>query len=853
MKHAVSGVMQRFRQMLAIGDAGEQSDVVLLQRFSTKADPAAFEVIVRRHGPMVLGVCRRLLRDPADADDAFQATFAILMRKASTLSHPELLAGWLFQVAFRTARKARSIRLRRRSRQMPLLDVPVEASIADVMWRELQPIFDEEVNRLPEKLRLPVVMCFLEGRTKRSAAQMLGWPEGTFACRLQQARELLRIRLERRGIALSASGLSLALFQGTASATVPAVLVSSTVQSAALIAAGTVITSPVALLTQGVIHSMFLSKLKIVAALVLTAGVIGGGTGWVLNSGTPGSDFAFAAQPGFTLTQNNGGQGTFKVLDPNATFEATDELLVLQKELELAGVKKDQLRLEQQINERIVAEWKKKGDKSLDEKIKAKIEEQLRILMLREQIEAQIAELKAKAEQLKAKRLAEKKKLLDEKRLLEELDKDVRRINELSKSAEGKKLPDEKRLLEAQEKEAQIQRKENERLKRLLEKLKAENEALRLSEMESRRQAEDHRRQIEAEKTHALQLEKLAREEERQARSALEEARRRAKANSEQTHDDQAAEQQRRAEYKAAAVKLKLQEETLAKLKANRDAVPEITLLKAEAELKLAKLEMERALYSLQMTEAKLAVSGKRAPEPKANVDKPVKMVPMDIKEKLTGSLKLGAGVNSDAGTSGSIVVNERNFDIEKTTAEAEEAEATLKLKELQLQRTKQLVEKGFAAQSAVDEAAAEFNKAQAQLQVARVNLAILQQKRQTQPKADQKPGTSQQPYADGQQPLSTGMNPKTKKLLTDLETKYQQLLKLKDAGAVSESTVAETRIALAEVRIKIELQTVIEEREREVRRAKQLFEAGVITQADYTKTVEALKAATKRWTEPLP
>ena len=298
MKQTVGGIIQRLRDVLSVRDAAGQSDGDLVRRFAAANDSAAFEMIVRRHGPMVLGVCRRLLQHGADADDAFQATFAILIRKAGTLSRPEQLAGWLFQVAYRTARRARGNRLRRQSNQLPLLDVAVESPIAEIVWRELQPILDDEVNRLPEKLRLPVVMCFLEGRTKRAAACSLGWAEGTISSRLKRARELLRTRLTRRGVTLSVGATTLALFQGTASAAVPSSLLSTTIHSASLAVAGSALSAPVAALTQGVIQSMFFTKLKVVTALALAIGVFGGGTGWFMSQGSGLGDVAMGGEPG---------------------------------------------------------------------------------------------------------------------------------------------------------------------------------------------------------------------------------------------------------------------------------------------------------------------------------------------------------------------------------------------------------------------------------------------------------------------------------------------------------------------------------------------------------------------------
>jgi RNA polymerase sigma factor (sigma-70 family) len=285
MAQSVGETFRRIGEALAASNAGAQGDAELLQRFTKRSDSAAFTALVRRHGPMVLGVCRRLLRDAADADDAFQTTFVLLARKAGSLGRPERLAGWLFQVAYRTARRARALRARRRECQAPLPEAATDSPVAEIVWRELRPIFDEELNRLPEKLRLPVVLCFLEGRTKRGAARHLGWPEGTFSTRLQQARELLRGRLSRRGVALSTGAFSLALFEGSATAAVPPALTSATVHVASLAAAGAALTGPVAVLTQGVIHSMYLTKLKLAAALVVAVGVLGGGAGWVSQRG----------------------------------------------------------------------------------------------------------------------------------------------------------------------------------------------------------------------------------------------------------------------------------------------------------------------------------------------------------------------------------------------------------------------------------------------------------------------------------------------------------------------------------------------------------------------------------------
>jgi len=176
--------------------AGVWSDRALVERWVAGADPSALEVLVRRHGEMVIGVCRRMLGDTPDADDAFQATFLILVRKAKSLDRPEQVAGWLHRVALRVARKARADRARRQMREVAIVDLaaPTRPEDVQILRQEL----DEELDRLPEKYRLPIVLCELEGHTLEEAAQLLGWPKGTVAGRLSRGRDLLRRRLSRR-------------------------------------------------------------------------------------------------------------------------------------------------------------------------------------------------------------------------------------------------------------------------------------------------------------------------------------------------------------------------------------------------------------------------------------------------------------------------------------------------------------------------------------------------------------------------------------------------------------------------------------------------------------------------------
>jgi len=283
---ALRSAVRRLRAVVTPPALPAGPDAELLRTFAARRDPAAFEALVRRHGPMVMGVCRRVLRDAADTDDAFQATFIVLVRKAGSLRRPDRLAGWLYQVAYRTAKKARSLRLARSRREGELFDVPAGEPPAEVVWRELRPIFDAELSRLPDRLRQPAVLCLLEGHSKADAARTLGWPEGTLSCRLQRARERLRARLAARGLTLSAGALAAALFEGAGAAAVPDWLIESTLRGAwnPAVAAGARV------LADGVTQAMFMTKVKSVAAAVLVAGVVGTGTGVAIvpGSGTGG-------------------------------------------------------------------------------------------------------------------------------------------------------------------------------------------------------------------------------------------------------------------------------------------------------------------------------------------------------------------------------------------------------------------------------------------------------------------------------------------------------------------------------------------------------------------------------------
>ncbi|MCI0378452.1 MAG: RNA polymerase sigma factor, partial [Gemmataceae bacterium] len=200
-KNQPQSLLQYLRHAVARAGAGDVEDAELLERFVGRADPAAFELLLWRHGPMVLGVCWRLLGQEQDAEDAFQAAFLALVRKARSIGKREAVASWLFKVAYRIACRART--LRSKASSTPTLLVPnAQASDAeelanDLLWRDLRPVLDQEIDRLPESYRRLVVLCYLQGKTNDEAARLLGCPRGTVATRLARAREKLRRRLVR--------------------------------------------------------------------------------------------------------------------------------------------------------------------------------------------------------------------------------------------------------------------------------------------------------------------------------------------------------------------------------------------------------------------------------------------------------------------------------------------------------------------------------------------------------------------------------------------------------------------------------------------------------------------------------
>ncbi|MCI0380543.1 MAG: sigma-70 family RNA polymerase sigma factor [Gemmataceae bacterium] len=269
-----SEIIQHVYRAVLVRAGTALTDSQLLEGFVNRRDSAAIAALVRRHGPMVWGVCRRVLDNHHDAEDAFQATFLVLVRKAASITSPELLANWLYGVAHQTALKARATTAKKWARERQVTEMPETAVTEQELWNDLQPLLDQELSRLPDNYRVAIVLCDLEGKTRKEAAQQLGVPDGTLAARLARGRVLLAKRLARHGLIVSGGVLAVVLAQNAALASTPNLVVSSTIKAASLFATGQaaamrVISANVAALTEGVVKTMLLTKLKITIAMFL--------------------------------------------------------------------------------------------------------------------------------------------------------------------------------------------------------------------------------------------------------------------------------------------------------------------------------------------------------------------------------------------------------------------------------------------------------------------------------------------------------------------------------------------------------------------------------------------------------
>ncbi len=270
----LNNVLRHIHNLLA-PPGGSQTDGELLSRFVATRDEASFAALARRHGPMVLAVCRRLLRHEQDAEDCFQATFLVLARKAATVKR-EAVGSWLYAVAYRTSLEARAVNARRRKREKQVSEMP-HPEVMPSEAQDWRPWLDRELNRLPEKYRSAIVACDLEGRSRKEAARLLDLTEGTLSSRLARGRRLLAKRLAPYGLSLPGAALGAMLCESVASAQVPAALVSATTKIAVLVAAGelSAVSASSAILMKGVLKSMFLTKLKLMVGAVMVVTALG--------------------------------------------------------------------------------------------------------------------------------------------------------------------------------------------------------------------------------------------------------------------------------------------------------------------------------------------------------------------------------------------------------------------------------------------------------------------------------------------------------------------------------------------------------------------------------------------------
>ena len=271
-------------QQSSLHHGGAAADAELLGRFVAQRDEAAFEALLRQHGPMVLGVCRRVLHNEADVEDCFQATFLVLVRRAAYIRPRSMVGNWLHTVARNAALKAKAMRnLRHKKEKAAAVEKARKSADHN---HHLEELLDQELESLPDKYRAAIILCDLESLTIAAAATRLGCPQGTLNARLVRGRAMLGKRLLRHGLAVSGTVLATALCQNAASACVPGPLVVSTVQAATLMAAGKAlatgaISAKVVALTEGVLKAMLMTKIKVAITVVLAINLIGAGVGLV--------------------------------------------------------------------------------------------------------------------------------------------------------------------------------------------------------------------------------------------------------------------------------------------------------------------------------------------------------------------------------------------------------------------------------------------------------------------------------------------------------------------------------------------------------------------------------------------
>src|SRR5262249_44076954 len=258
----------------AVPASSEAGDAALIERFLAHQDAAAFEVLMTRHGPMIMGLLRRMCLQEADAEDAFQATFLTLVRKAGSIGKRDSIASWLYKVAFRIALEQRERAKKRQTKEHALTgneQAPMEKDVA-AFWSQV----DVEVMQLPEKYRVPFVLCYLQGLSLERAAAQIGCPLGTVGTRLAWARNFLRSRLAKRGVVLTAAMVVTFLSQAQLAQAAPsAVVLHGTMQTALQFQSGAAVSAEVMVLSDRAVHGLFVAKAKFMALVSAGAPAVG--------------------------------------------------------------------------------------------------------------------------------------------------------------------------------------------------------------------------------------------------------------------------------------------------------------------------------------------------------------------------------------------------------------------------------------------------------------------------------------------------------------------------------------------------------------------------------------------------
>jgi RNA polymerase sigma factor (sigma-70 family) len=337
-------VLHHLRKLICPAAVTSLSDGQLLERFVSQHDQAAFELLVRRHGGLVWNLCRRLLGNAADADDAFQATFLVLVRRAASLDRRGSVAGWLYGVAYRIAVRARANGARGRWRERRAASEQASETRVDSAVGELRQVLNEELSELPAKYRMPIVLCYLEGKTHAEAASELGWPLGTLKCRVLRARERLRQRLSGRGLTVSAVALSAILGREAAAGEVPMLLIHSTLKATLLAE----VSAKSAALAEGVLRAMLVNKIKIVTTVALAFLLLGSGAGaLVQHIGIPEQAAAAPASELLAAAPEKAGAGApldnFALADVWADLASDDETKALKAVFALAATPKESI------------------------------------------------------------------------------------------------------------------------------------------------------------------------------------------------------------------------------------------------------------------------------------------------------------------------------------------------------------------------------------------------------------------------------------------------------------------------------------------------------------------------------